>query len=165
MELLIWMWVFDNKLLCGLMRHNYLTFVYIWLLPVIIAVSALVLSYLSQFFDGRDMRTCFVEDQVAADGRFVQKLILIQEGLIVCILLSGILTIIQSDRLYRARPEKPSGAITGRDFNSTIDYDFWLKQERIETYSSISFLLLGICNFCFSFVFALGFQRYELSKH
>ena len=55
MELFIWLWAYDRKLICGL-RHTYFSFVYIWLVPVIMAATALVFAYLAQTFDNRDMR-------------------------------------------------------------------------------------------------------------
>lgn len=70
MELFIWLWAYDRKLICGL-RHSYFSFVYIWLVPVIMAATALVFSYLAQTFDNRDMRKCFADDAVAEQGRIL----------------------------------------------------------------------------------------------
>ena len=61
MELFIWLWAYDKKLLCAL-RHNYSSFVYIWLVPVILAASVLGFSYIAQATDMSDMRSCFTND-------------------------------------------------------------------------------------------------------
>ena len=45
----------------------------------------------------------------------------------------------------------------------TVSYDFWMRTDALKTCSSVVLLTLGICNFCFSFIFALGFQRYHES--
>ena len=40
MELLIWLWTFDNRLLCGL-KYGIHSFKYVWLLPVISSMIVL----------------------------------------------------------------------------------------------------------------------------
>jgi hypothetical protein len=46
MELFIWLWAYDKKLLCAL-RHNYSSFVYIWQVPVIMAATVLGFAYIA----------------------------------------------------------------------------------------------------------------------
>ena len=167
MELFIWLWAYDRKLICGL-RHSYFSFVYIWLVPVIMAATALVFSYLAQTFDNRDMRKCFEDDAVAEQGRILQKLVLIQEGLLVCIAFAAVCTMIQADGLFRSKPIKALPLHT--NFNpqtqqerDTVSYEFWLRSKSLKTCSATILLTLGLCNYFFSFIFALGFQRYHSS--
>ena len=48
MELLVWMWAFDKRVFCGI-RYGSQQFVYIWLIPVILSISVLFLSWLDEF--------------------------------------------------------------------------------------------------------------------
>ena len=96
MELLIWLWAYDRDFLFRL-RHSYVTSVYIWLVPVLIAGLALILAYISQFMDIRDLRTCFSDDSVAEKGQKLQKLVLMQEGIMVLIIFAGLSTMYQAD--------------------------------------------------------------------
>ena len=47
MELLIWLWTFDNRLLCGL-KYGIHSFKYVWLLPVISSMIVLGMVYVEQ---------------------------------------------------------------------------------------------------------------------
>ena len=76
MELLVWLWAYDKRLLCG-MRHSYQSFVYIWIVPIIICVSALIFAYMSQMTDSRDLSKCFIDSEAADEGRALTKLVLI----------------------------------------------------------------------------------------
>ena len=71
MELLIWLWVFDNKLLCGLHSSGYFSFVYIWLIPVVSATTALLFSQIGKYIDKRDMALCFADAWIAENGRIL----------------------------------------------------------------------------------------------
>ena len=127
MELFIWLWVFDKKLLCGLGHHR-LSVIYIWLVPVICAATTLLLSYFFKTMDARDMRKCFVDNTVAENGRILSKLALIQEGLLVCIIGASIAVIVQADR--EARKNKPSKALPMHNpqilsEKKTVAYNFW----------------------------------------
>ena len=44
MELLIWLWTFDKRLLCGL-KYGIHSFKYVWLLPVLSSVTVLGMVY------------------------------------------------------------------------------------------------------------------------
>ena len=47
MELFTWLWVYDKRILCGL-KHQLISKVYIWLLPMLLATISLVYSRLTQ---------------------------------------------------------------------------------------------------------------------
>ena len=96
MELLIWLWAYDRDFLFRL-RYSDVTFVYIWLVPVSIAGLALILAYISQFMDIRELRTCFSDDSVVEKGQKLQKLVLMQEGIMVLIIFAGLSTMYQAD--------------------------------------------------------------------
>ena len=58
MELMTWLWAYDKQLMavCCTVRHSYNSFVYLWLLPIILSAMALVLAYASKMMDTRDLR-------------------------------------------------------------------------------------------------------------
>ena len=43
----------------------------------------------------------------------------------------------------------------------TVDYNFWLQNDHLRSWPALSLLIVSICNFVFSGIFALGFQRYH----
>ena len=167
MELFIWLWAYDKRLLCSL-RHSYTSFVYIWLVPVVMAATVLAFAYLAQTTDMRDMRSCFTDDEVAANGRVLSKLVLIQEGLLVSIIFAGVATSIQADSIYKRQPIKALPVNMSLNpqtncENETVSYDFWLRLELFKSCTGILMLVLAICNLAFSTIFALGFHRYHTS--
>ena len=48
MELFIWLWTFDNRLLCGL-KYGIHSFKYVWLLPVISSLIVLCMVYVKEY--------------------------------------------------------------------------------------------------------------------
>lgn len=49
MELFIWVWAYDKRLLCGL-DYGKQGIVYIWLIPAFCAAAVLGFSFLGQLF-------------------------------------------------------------------------------------------------------------------
>jgi len=47
MELFIWFWAFDKRLLCGL-KYGIHSFVYIWLVPMVTSVTVLCLTWVAK---------------------------------------------------------------------------------------------------------------------
>ena len=45
MELFTWIWVYDKRLLCCV-RYNINSFVYLWLVPAIVALATIVLTWI-----------------------------------------------------------------------------------------------------------------------
>ena len=44
MELFIWLWVFDRRLLCGL-KYGIHSFIYLWLIPTVSSLTVLAMTY------------------------------------------------------------------------------------------------------------------------
>lgn len=40
-------------------------------------------------------------------------------------------------------------------------YDYWMRTENLFSWPALVLLILGACNYLFSFIFALGFHRYH----
>lgn len=83
MELFIWLWAYDKRLLCGSLSESKNTFfdIYIWLLPCIIAASALIFTYFAKVTSTNwlDLSTCFAADEeIAESGENVLQLIYLQ---------------------------------------------------------------------------------------
>lgn len=83
MELLTWFWAFDKRLLCGL-RYGARTFTYIWMLPVIAAVSTLAATWTHQFLaDQHKFQSCVANsngsesDDVKLGARHLRRMMLI----------------------------------------------------------------------------------------
>ena len=47
MELFIWLWAYDKRLLCGL-KYGIHSFIYVWLVPVLTSLTVLGLTYVNQ---------------------------------------------------------------------------------------------------------------------
>ena len=78
MELMVWLMGFDKRLLCGL-QDAYFSYVYIWLLPVLVAVVVLALTYLSQTTRGAGVSgLCFQDEASAGYGFGLKQLVFIQ---------------------------------------------------------------------------------------
>ena len=48
MELFVWVWAWDKRLLCGL-SLNSKVFAYIWLMPILVAAITLTLTWVQRF--------------------------------------------------------------------------------------------------------------------
>ena len=88
-----WLWAYDKQLkaVCCSVRHSYNSFVYIWLWPILLSAIALVLAYLCKVMDTRDLGQCYAEENLALQALALRKLQLIQEGILVCIVVVGLL--------------------------------------------------------------------------
>ena len=74
MELFVWLWAFDRRLLCG-RQHSPFFHVYIWLLPTIIAAMCLIFTYVSQVTNVRDLSQCMAYAETAEAGGSLRQLI------------------------------------------------------------------------------------------
>ena len=58
MELFTWIWVYDKRLLCCV-RYNINSFVYLWLVPAVVALATIVLTWTKQFTsDEHKLQSC-----------------------------------------------------------------------------------------------------------
>ena len=92
----------DKNLLCGIGRQS-TSIVYIWLVPMICASTALISSYYFQTMDDHRAQSCSSNNDTVKDkGLTLSKLVLIQQSLLVCTILAAAMIIIKADKLSRA---------------------------------------------------------------
>ena len=60
-----WLWAYDKRLFCG-MHYTKFSYVFVWLVPVIIAATVLILTTLAKKLHSKDQSKCF-EDSEAAE--------------------------------------------------------------------------------------------------
>jgi len=78
MELFTWFWAFDKRLTCCL-KYGTKTFAYIWLIPFVISMGTLALTWGVQLTsDHHQFQDCVAADDDAKKGaHLLQKMMLI----------------------------------------------------------------------------------------
>jgi len=91
MEMFVWCWIYDRRLLCGLNHGKALT-IYLWLIPFIISCAVLPYALLSQYRDEGIVQhsECNLITEVRDRGEMLRILIYIQEAIIFLAILSSL---------------------------------------------------------------------------
>ena len=105
MELFTWLWAYDKRLLCGI-KYGSHSFVYIWLIPVVVSVPVLCFSAFQQIMaDGKQLDDCLHQSndsQVKQSAHLLQTLMLIQEGILISIFFAALSSLIIADRIFKS---------------------------------------------------------------
>ena len=126
MELFLWMWAFDKRLFCS---YTGQTFVYIWLAPGLLSFSILALTYMLKLTsDETEVHECMTKDSnIKRSAIQLQKLMLIQEGILVSIFFVSVVTFILTDRMYKNSIEEEVTISTTKKDNTTKAVEFTTK--------------------------------------
>ena len=102
MELFIWVWAWDKRLLCGL-NYGKQGVVYMWIFPAIVAASILCFAILGQVLsDNEEIEQCLLyDDELKASKGKLDQMMLIQEGILISVFFASLLTMIVADRIYK----------------------------------------------------------------
>ena len=106
MELFTWLWAYDKRLLCGI-KYGSHSFVYIWLIPVIVTAPVLCFSAFQQIIaDSNDLDECLHKSnntEVKQTAHLLQTLMLIQEGILISVFFAALLSLIVADRIFKSQ--------------------------------------------------------------
>lgn len=167
MELFIWAWLYDRRFLCGL-RHGYFSTVYSWLLPILVSVSMLAFTWFHQVQDARDMGACLQSDSTREKANSIERLIMIQQGLLAAIIVLSVWVMVRAENGYKkyflqekAQMHVFSNWHPRNTFGRNLTcYDYWVRHEAIKGVPGLALLVLAIANFIFSFAFLWKFRAY-----
>ena len=103
MELFIWLWAFDKRVMCGAV-YTSTSFAYIWLIPAVMAACVLGITwYLKASTDDSPTNECLKTDATTRkDAHLLQKMMLIQESILILVFFSALLCYIVTDRIVKA---------------------------------------------------------------
>ena len=68
MELIVWLWAFDKRLLSWC-NHSPYFHVYVWLLPTILATTTLIFTYVAQVMKPGENPQCYAYPETEETGR------------------------------------------------------------------------------------------------
>ena len=105
------MWSYDKRLLYGI-KYGSHTFVYIWLIPLVTTASVLGLSSFQQIVaDGQELDNCLHQSgdkELKQSAHLLRTLMLIQEGILISVFFSALLSLVVADRIYKSQAEMTS---------------------------------------------------------
>ena len=100
MELFIWLWAFDKRLF---FQYSGRSFVYIWLIPIVLSATVLGLTcFLRVTSSPKELQTCMATSHaVEHTAVHVQKLMMVQEAVLISIFFAALLSLIVADRMVK----------------------------------------------------------------
>lgn len=174
MELFFWLWAFDKRLFC---QYTGRSFVYIWLAPIMLSVTVLGLTCFLRFTsDTKELQACMAKNRaVEHTAVHVQKLMMVQEAVLISIFFAALLSLIVADRMVKqsekAHPQHQPVVITKKDgtvrhvvkpvTGRASAYDYKLRNDTIRSLPSLFLLLLATANYFFSYCFKSGIDGYN----
>ena len=187
MELFAWLWAYDKRLLCGIKYGNH-SFVYIWLIPVVVSAPVLCFSAFQQLVaDSQQVESCLHlsnDSEVKQSAHLLQVLMLIQEGILISVFFAALLSLIVADRIFKSqrklatpqtfttrvpkiskadletgeKPDEQHQQVIVTKKNTA--YDFQLRYDSIRSVPAKVLLALAVINYAFSFAFQSGYDSY-----
>ena len=174
MELFIWLWAFDKRLF---FQYSGRSFVYIWLIPIVLSATVLGLTcFLRVTSSPKELQTCMATSHaVEHTAVHVQKLMMVQEAVLISIFFAALLSLIVADKMVKkseqALQNQQPVVVCKKDGTvrrvikpvrgQASAYDFKMRNDTIRSLPSLCLLILACANYLFSYYFKSGIDSYD----
>ena len=99
MELFVWCWIWDRRMLCGL-RHGTARFIYLWIFPFLVSIIILPYAGMLHYRNTTTREKCDWIPEVQDKANTVTILLHIQEGILALTILTSFGMIVRTKNIF-----------------------------------------------------------------
>ena len=145
---------------------------------MVLSVGVLVVTFtLRLTADMSELHECMKKSaDVKHNALHVEKLMLVQEALIISTFFASLLTLLFADRMFTRSAKTPSHLIFVTKKDGTVRevvrpvkglryaYDYKMRSDTIRSLPSVAFVILALLNYSFGYYFKSGMQDYASAE-
>ena len=158
MNLLVWCWLYDRRMLCRL-SHGRTRFVYIWILPCLVSLTTLATVLDRQIFHRDDHQECENVSQVKTDAQFLTTLVYLLESVLALTIFTSLGMVIKTKLASKQLVERRKGERTA--VSPHYDYLWLVRDTSLKSCVGLSTLALACLNYACSIYYIRSYLLYK----